>query len=82
MAQFKWDQKLICLSPLTTLHIFSYGGPPEEEGLCLSTRGHVMVPKPQYGRFEGGGLGNVNCQLLDKADMYQMSRLPLQTVCV
>lgn len=35
----------------------------EEEGLCLSTQGLVMVAKPQYGRFEGGGLGNVNCQL-------------------
>ena len=48
MAQFKRDQKNICLSPLTTVHIFSkirsHGGLPEVAGLRLS-----MVIQSHFG---------------------------------
>ncbi len=48
-VQFKWDQKVICLFPLTTVHIFptlrSHG--PELEGRVLATLwgGHLAHAK-------------------------------------
>ena len=54
MAQFKWDRKIIFLSPLTSIHNFSeirsHGGPPEGEGLrhsiCMTQEeGYILSGK-------------------------------------
>ena len=47
MAQFKQDQKIFCLSPLTTVHIFSkimsHGGPLEGDHRPVSTETGLWV---------------------------------------
>ena len=56
MAQFVQDKKNICLSPLTTVHIFSeiksHGGPPEGEGLHLSIVSESKLRQPQWCHYD------------------------------